>query len=70
MIIMKAVVVEKLGIILVKEIPVKGEWKPAGYPFITGHEFSGDIIETGSKVNEGREAKNQPFKIFVHQSED
>ena len=31
---------------------MRGGWKPAGYPFILGHEFSGDIVEMGSKVNE------------------
>ena len=33
-------------------LSVRGGWKPAGYPFILGHEFSGNIVEMGSKVNE------------------
>jgi len=32
--------------------PVKGCWEPTNYPFILGHEFSGEIVEIGSKVNE------------------
>jgi len=32
--------------------PAKGGWEPADYPFILGHEFSGEIVEMGSKVKE------------------
>lgn len=32
--------------------PVKDGWSSADYPFITGHEFSGEIVEMGSKVRE------------------
>lgn len=32
--------------------PVKAGWESADYPFILGHEFSGEIVEMGSKVNE------------------
>jgi len=32
--------------------PVKGDWQPTNYPFILGHEFSGEIVEMGSKVKE------------------
>ena len=83
---MKAAVVEKPGVVVVKDVPkpelegdyelivkvhkaaicrhpdhelwqglrppVKGCWEPAEYPIILGHEFSGEIVEMGSKVNE------------------
>lgn len=83
---MKAVVVEKPGVVVVKDVPkpelegdyeiivrvrrasicrhpdyelsqglrppVKSCWQPARYPIILGHEFSGEVVEMGSKVNE------------------
>jgi L-iditol 2-dehydrogenase len=83
---MKAAVVEKPGVIVVKDVakpklesdydviikvrkaaicrhpdyellqgirpPVRAGWEPTNYPFILGHEFSGEIVEMGSKVNE------------------
>ncbi len=33
-------------------LPMKGGWEPTNYPFILGHEFSGEIVEMGSKVKE------------------
>ena len=32
--------------------PVKDFWEPSDYPFILGHEFSGEIVEIGAKVKE------------------
>lgn len=32
--------------------PVKDGWAPAGYPFVLGHEFSGEVVEMGAKVRE------------------
>jgi len=83
---MKAAVVEKPGVVVVRDVPkpeleddydiivkvrkasicrhpdyelsrglrppVKGGWQPTNYPFILGHEFSGEIVEMGSKVKE------------------
>jgi 2-desacetyl-2-hydroxyethyl bacteriochlorophyllide A dehydrogenase len=83
---MKAAVVEKPGVLVVRDVPkpklesdydiivrvrkasicrhpdyelsqglrppVKGGWESSNYPFILGHEFSGEVVEMGSKVRE------------------